>query len=386
MRLQSSQMLIVGVAMLVGGYLFGAMYCDTIMRDAPIRADIASVPSPPRAKPTSRVEAMKILNDWFSENGGKLHENVVLRERQDLPDVWGFYAIGEVKEKDVVIAVPQHIILNSHTALHGIVSNMNALRAKSSLPAVTLTPRLIIELFGFVSDYGVIKASKEAKEAGNSAMQVAVIALFLSINFDDSSHFFYPYFATLPKGCQMSTCWSKERIEAVFVEKEVKSILADQRYYRLIARSLGINEEDYLEKISLVASRFWRDSSMEHAATLVPVADMINHAAAREGEALNTFSSRNFKGSYLLQEGGTKHAGDEIHDSYGQKHNGKLLRDYGFILDKNPVDTCDNLSQILNEVYIKNVLKRDCPVAPSTTLYPADGKLFKRLLTRGYNF
>eukprot|EP00808_Paulinella_micropora_P014874 g3616.t1 len=368
MRVQSSKMLM--AAMLLGGFLLGAMLCGTLMCDTPSSAVVYSdsvrksyAPVPKREAVSDRREAMAMLQEWFYSNGGKLHDKVVLREREDLPGVWGFFATGDVKDGEVFIAVPQQLFLNSHTCLHAIIEYMTALREKSSLPPHTVTPRLIMEVMGFAGEHDAITPSKEAEVAGNAAMQVAVLALFLTINWDNPDHFFYPYFATLPKGCQMSVCWSKDKLEEAFIPSQVESILEDQRTYTSVAQRLGLNTTDFLEKVSLVSSRYWGDPSMEDVATLVPVADMVNHAAAKEGDALNTFSTRSLKGSYLLQEGEDKHAGDEMHASYGQKHNGKLLRDYGFTMKNNPVDTCEGLQSILTSSYINNVLKFPCPAA-----------------------
>eukprot|EP00808_Paulinella_micropora_P027874 g69154.t1 len=209
-----------------------------------------------------------------------------------------------------------------------------------------------METLGFAHTESGLVADPRSNKIHETDKPVVPMAVFMQTQFNNQRSFFYPYFASLPKGCQNAICWPDDRLQKMFRPSIVKEIQKRREDLRYIATKLGLDPPDFLEKFSLVKSRYWKDPSNEMESTLVPIADMLNHAPPGKKGSLLTFTSRNNKGALLRQADVDAVAGDEIWDSYGEKHNGLLLKEYGFTVIKNPIDTCASLQAILLDEYI----------------------------------
>lgn len=138
---------------------------------------------------------------WFTENGGVIHKNVEFLPIEGYDDrVWGMFATGFVKPDSVIVGAPSHLLLRPLHALHSIVENIDLLRAQSTLPAEELTPRLVMEAFGFGGKRDSLNPFKDAKRYGTHSMQGGVLALYLLAHWNNQDNFYYPYIAALPKG------------------------------------------------------------------------------------------------------------------------------------------------------------------------------------------
>eukprot|EP00457_Paulinella_chromatophora_P004602 gb/GEZN01004614.1/.p1 GENE.gb/GEZN01004614.1/~~gb/GEZN01004614.1/.p1 ORF type:complete len:416 (-),score=60.76 gb/GEZN01004614.1/:552-1799(-) len=310
----------------------------------------------------SRSQAMHLLMNWFTENGGTLHPNVELRPRVDQPNEWGFFAKGLVPDGHVLLGVPQHMFITAAGALQSLVEIPHALQALSTLKT-TITPRMLMETLGFTSRFLNLEAPDDLDDSDTQDLQVAAIALYIAAHFHDTTHFFYPYFATLPHGCQSAICWPEERLRSTFVPSQVEMIMFERGVFTGVADRLGLDHALFLEKVSMVKSRYWKDPSMEDMPTVVPVADMINHPPFADDTFL-TFLSPGVEGSYLRRDGNEAVAGDEIYASYGDKDNGILLREYGFMMKENPDDTCEDLQELLLDDFIAKNIKLPNGCAP----------------------
>ncbi len=86
---------------------------------------------------------------------------------------------------------------------------------------------------------------------------------------------------------------------------------------------------------TLVASRAFA-LSPDRVPTLVPLADLLNHAPAPEA----TWNLLDATGSVQVRADVDVAGGAEVRDTYGAKSNGRLLLHYGFVLPDNPVEDC----------------------------------------------
>eukprot|EP00457_Paulinella_chromatophora_P008945 gb/GEZN01008994.1/.p1 GENE.gb/GEZN01008994.1/~~gb/GEZN01008994.1/.p1 ORF type:complete len:398 (+),score=62.56 gb/GEZN01008994.1/:40-1233(+) len=324
-----------------------------------------------------RTEVMNKLMEWFEENGGLVHRNLELRAHDpNNPGVMGFFAKGPVKPKEVLLAIPQQLFITTETALSLVISDLGKVpyvRSSSRGNQVSgrATPRLLMETLGFAHAESTLNVSATTQKTRQQDAFISAIAVFLAVHFHDTEHFFYPYFASLPRGCQMALCWSDEKLQEIFRPTKLQEIQAQRHNYVYIAEKLGLEPSDFLEKVSLVKSRYWRDPTNELSPTLVPIADMLNHAPPDQKGSLLSFNSRQMKGSILRQAALEAQAGDQVWDSYGKdKNSAVLLKEYGFILLNNPADKCEELRATFNDAYIQTHIKLPTGPCPPPTKIP----------------
>eukprot|EP00808_Paulinella_micropora_P027781 g70741.t1 len=163
-----------------------------------------------------RDAALDLLMTWFDENGGWIHDYIDIIRREGNEDEWGFFASDKIENDDILLALPQHLLLNAHVALHSLVKHHNILQDRSKY-GNAITTRRVMSTLGFQDDPPdpvlSVLSNKPGKDGNQHKMQEAVLALYLYLHHNNTEHFFFPYFASLPTGCQMSICWSQERLE-----------------------------------------------------------------------------------------------------------------------------------------------------------------------------
>eukprot|EP00457_Paulinella_chromatophora_P016097 gb/GEZN01016834.1/.p1 GENE.gb/GEZN01016834.1/~~gb/GEZN01016834.1/.p1 ORF type:complete len:215 (-),score=14.70 gb/GEZN01016834.1/:181-762(-) len=160
--------------------------------------------------------------------------------------------------------------------------------------------------------------------------------------------------ASLPTGCQMSFCWSQDRLEQTFTPSFIQEIMAKRAQYMKVAKNLGLDAEKFIIYVSVVESRSWTDPTLMQSLTLNPVTEMFNHDPNKDTEvAINRFESDVLGGTSMPYSGDTLKPGDEILISYGEKNNGELLKQYGFTVPSNPYDQCKDLLKVFTDEYIR---------------------------------
>eukprot|EP00808_Paulinella_micropora_P009216 g68817.t1 len=258
---------------------------------------------------------MKQLLDWFHDNGGQMHPNVDLRAVNSDPNAEiGMFANGIVHRGEAIIATPVHMLITSRVALLSIMEDFDRLRNKSSHPAAVLDRKFLLESLGMVhKEMGLSQyqmwTDREKNYEEDDVLQekeTCALALFLMLNADHESNFFYPYIATLPTGCTMSYCWSTEKLAATFQPDAIEEILETKRTYQAVGQRLGLDTEQFLKYISIVESRSWNDPDLKNAVTLNPVTDMLNHHVDLDPDyGGNFFRTQNMQGT-VLYHGGNK--------------------------------------------------------------------------------
>eukprot|EP00457_Paulinella_chromatophora_P006526 gb/GEZN01006544.1/.p1 GENE.gb/GEZN01006544.1/~~gb/GEZN01006544.1/.p1 ORF type:complete len:406 (+),score=43.71 gb/GEZN01006544.1/:110-1327(+) len=327
-----------GLGCVLGG-LICSILCIGSRKAVPVAMEMTST--------EQRAERISKLVEWFTTNGGRLHQNVALRPLTNMPLVWGMFATGPVETGSILIAVPPHLIMTSVAALHSIVHNLDVLRALSSLPPHQITAKLVMEVCGVVGEHDRLEAPAPLVDLEEAAGMV--LGLYLTIHFQDQNHFFYPYFSTLPSGCQNSVCWPEAKLNKHLSPRLAKIMLSRQKAYKAAAKILGLDERNFLEKVSLVKSRCWAEKEGEFD-SLVPLVDMLNHHP--ESDSLNNFGGRDLAGAFLEQENALLLAGDEVYDSYGDQNNGQLFNQFGFVMPNNSNDNCQALQSYLSDEFI----------------------------------
>eukprot|EP00808_Paulinella_micropora_P006936 g52685.t1 len=296
----------------------------------------------------SRDQNMQRIIDWGNKNGAYVHPKVQLRPRSDVPDSeWGFFTTGKIEENEILFGMPKHMLISSQTALLSLTNSVEKWRQKTSLPPEKINMKHMMESVGLNGEYLNLQVSEELA-SDEWFTQTAIMSLFLYLHWDDTDHFFYPYFATLPRACTMSVCWPKEKLEQTFTPPKVRWILEDRKYYEDAAINLGLDVSSFLHKVSVVSSRCWGGGSTVQ--TLVPLQDMVNHHPYSETWA--AFYNSNVKGSYVPLEGESYASGDEVFITYGDKDNAGLLVNYGFHTQPNPHDKCDDLQKSLSDEFM----------------------------------
>eukprot|EP00457_Paulinella_chromatophora_P005014 gb/GEZN01005027.1/.p1 GENE.gb/GEZN01005027.1/~~gb/GEZN01005027.1/.p1 ORF type:complete len:491 (-),score=49.84 gb/GEZN01005027.1/:354-1826(-) len=331
---------------LLGGMLFPLVWSQSIVSEN--LADLAL-----------RNKHMATFADWFTSNGGLMHPNMTLRQLENWPDVWGFFATGEIRPSEILTGIPPHMVINTFTAMQALMLDLDRVRSVSSLPREILTSKYIMEQAGFGQDGN--NNLVPAHNKGDWFKQVSIVALYLVTQFDNTDSFFYPYFATMPRGCTMSTCWSIEELTARLKPSQVKSVLADRKSYTEFALALGLDVPNFLNKVALISSRCWgvgsdddEENGHEDIVTLVPFNDMYNHDV--HSETYTSYHDSLIKGAYTTYTSEEEHVileGDEVFISYGDKSNSGLLMNYGYVNPENPQDTCEDLLAHLNYDFIK---------------------------------
>eukprot|EP00457_Paulinella_chromatophora_P005052 gb/GEZN01005065.1/.p1 GENE.gb/GEZN01005065.1/~~gb/GEZN01005065.1/.p1 ORF type:complete len:480 (-),score=61.00 gb/GEZN01005065.1/:415-1815(-) len=318
---------------------------------------------------TRRVEKMHTLYEWFQVNGGELNKNVELRAVESMPHVWGLFAKGKIEAGETLTKVPHKLHLYSLTALETVFVDIDRLKAKSSLPnPEIITPSMIMEAMELVDENGTTPEvlTKDIFALRDLASHTS-LALMMVIEWDNPESFFYPYFDTLPEGCQMSVCWSVERKQRELSQEMIDYLWDEEIYYEAVADALGLDYPNLLQKISLVASRCWGAGNQS---VLVPFTDMVNHLPET---SYNDFLDEGGSELTLSEDGPSYEKGDEVFDNYGEKHNGQLYAYYGFTMNDNPFDTCAGLQEYLSDEFMdeRNLWPEDevCPrQVPTSTL------------------
>ena len=168
----------------------------------------------------------------------------------------------------------------------------------------------------------------EGDDMRGDEIGVAALAAYLQLEMDNPASHWAPYFAALPRACQMTICWPETRWRATFVPSHVVLLRRRRARYARVATTLGFPVDAYLQKVSLVLSRMWRDN--QGVRVLVPFLDLVNHGQhGHHAPPEVTF--------YEYGQGSGLHAtypyerGQELLFSYGEYNNAQLLMDYGFV-------------------------------------------------------
>eukprot|EP00808_Paulinella_micropora_P012536 g26518.t1 len=331
-----------------------------------------------------RNSNMKMLMDWFSQNGGKIHQNLTLKERPDIPGCWGFYAKGEIKPGDVLLDLPNQLIVTSFTAADSLLSSLDRLHRLSNMPAKELNGAKVISVLGLGDKALTGEELKSVVMNATWTTQTALTALYLYAQEGNEQHFFYPYIATLPSGCTSSLCWSRRKLERHFKQEWIAEMLASADVYKKIARKLGIPEERFLEFVSLVGSRAWgisknkmvkeesekgeeEEDDNDDIVGMQPIGDMFNHNPMSNTMANFGQYSEGVKTIFVESEAEKGYNdGDEVYITYGDKDNVALLENYNFILNDNPEDDCSYLEKyllprVVNSIHMVN--GEGCPAS-----------------------
>eukprot|EP00808_Paulinella_micropora_P017185 g1275.t1 len=347
---------IVGVVIGCATGILGYTYLYGWETTPPVKRDYGE-------KARNRGFLMNGLRKWFEENGGYIHPNLEIRTMDEHGSDYGIFAKGPVKKDEVMIAVAPHLIIDAYASLHSLVADMSRLHRISSLPPGELTPRLLMESLGAKSEL----ANETEDKFLDGHRQQIVAALFLMAHEDNMDNFYWPYLATLPTGCQNSVCWTEAQLREAFTPWTVAAILKGRQEYTTLANKLGLDLDDFLQKVSVIGSRVWQDGPkdapdgfiLEDIMTLVPIMDLLNHH--KDGDSWNDFYGKAFKGCYLQNNDWDYDDGDQIWDTYGEKNSWQLYSHYGFVLPNNIHDDCDLLQRRFRDSFIEEKIGTKCP-------------------------
>eukprot|EP00808_Paulinella_micropora_P029431 g76962.t1 len=321
---------------------------------SPLRYPSFSHPAPLTVSHRPAVP-MPVVNytafrEWFVDNGGYVHPNLTLEQYPNKNNMRGFFATGTIKKRDTLFSCPQHMIFHDYAALFSLVENMPDVRRKSNLPPEQLTVKTLMEAL----DIDGPNDNMEGYELGEyrSTGIEAMIALYWHVHEDNPNHFYYPWFVSLPQGCCSAYCWSVDKLLETFVPTQVNDILSVIKIYRRMAENLGLKDVDaFLIKCALLATRTWHNDDMYKARGMAPYVDMINHPPSDKQGYFVDWDTKDWHGMKMKYPFDDAQAGEQIYLDYGGHSNAEFLLIYGFTIDFNPDDTCEELqAYLLDEV------------------------------------
>ena len=180
---------------------------------------------------------------WFETNGGHIHD--CLQHRPS-----GLFATCDILPGELLLATPDSLVLSAFKA-GSEDGRMRTAMEKMRPPRNDNNP--LTEDFNFI---------------------LTTLALFLSLPHPPSD-FFSPYINTLPlNDCHTPTCRTPEynlHNHTITFEQALQtkrsSIL---NYYHLSGLASSVNQQDFLNAVSVVESRAWPPG-------LIPGIDLLNH-------------------------------------------------------------------------------------------------------------
>ncbi|KAA8491636.1 hypothetical protein FVE85_9683 [Porphyridium purpureum] len=317
---------------------------------------ILGIPIVPTTRAVSRAEAVGEFQEWFLANGGRMHPNISLVAMDADNANFGYVATGSITKGDALVEAPEHLVLSSRGALAEIVADLHRLdRAERNSAARKISVRQFVRVMGYDEDADEDSGLTTNADAAESLDKLrkkkadrnekAVLALFVMIHRANTARFWYPELAMLPRECTMALCWDADRVAATFSTLIRNRLRDDQKYYLRIAQALALDSREFVRTVALIKSRSWGG---QRGIRMVPGLEFVNHDPVRGSQA--TFSSGGAR--FLYEQAQALRPGDQIYGSYGEKHNGLLLMQFGFVVQRNPYDTCASLLKYLNPSFI----------------------------------
>lgn len=171
-----------------------------------------------------------------------------------------------------------------------------------------------------------------------------LLAAFLVHARRTADRWWGPYVATLPHALPDHPLFFSEAELAPLRGTGFVALLAARRerlvreWEQLRGAADGFADlecDEWLLARSLVTSRAFA-LGPARAPTLVPIADLLNHAPTPAAD----WDIAPDNGAFVLRASTPVAPAVEVHDSYGAKSNARLLLHYGFVLPDNPVEDC----------------------------------------------
>eukprot|EP00808_Paulinella_micropora_P007261 g12082.t1 len=349
-----------------------AFLVESVSHPAATSHYLPFTPSPPLQVSTRQGAPLPtpdydFYRQWFIEHGGYCHPHLHLRPVPGWQNVRGFFATENIKDGEVILAAPQHLLQNDYGMLHSLVENMPDLRRKSKL-GKELTIRKLMETLGLDGPDDSLKGVSDSGELLESDMaRKGAGALYFFVHSDNPTHTLYPWYTVLPRNCMNYKCWTEEKIHQSFIPEVATEAWAKQVVYRKMAERLGLYDvEGFMQKVSIINSRGWFAGVSR---SYGPFVDMINHAPPGYIGAEDRWNQKRMQGMIYKLDGTKADKDTQVFANYGKKTNADLLYYYGFMVDYNPNDNCQDLQAILTDEVIATI-----KLPPNVTCAPAHPK------------
>lgn len=260
---------------------------------------------------------------WLRENEAFVSGKIALHDYSSEQMGTGMISLDDIKKGEVLFTIPRSLLLSRHSSKYS----------------------------------PTIKSSVK-----NHEWNQLIWAIILEHR--DLSSFWRPYLDMIPKDLSTALSWSLEEKElfrgsSIYRQLFLDVDFKDKSFFSQFMtqhrmKELCTEREFYFAGSLISAYSFLEDPDDTTAVSMVPLADMLNHSSSQNNARL--FFKRS--GLQMVAIRDIK-AGEQLHNTFGERSNGELLLKYGFVESDNRFNRVDiDLEDFQEFLTSRRVLKK----------------------------